>query len=327
MLQGLHLEAGQRRLAVAGGIRRHTGTDAARIVGADGQLEAGPLGCVVDDAGVEARHEHAIADLPAGDAEAGDVAGTAHAEIVGGEVCVLQERAARVQPEVAPQEHPAPRRPLHLHVALADVQTAVVVGIALRLIALDGEPERQPPRHLQAFGDLVGDGETEHAGRPPAAHAGGHELPIGVPHRADGRITGEVGRVSRRLRVAGPFTVDMTTVTSDQDRRDRQFQGRVMDTTTYPTATFKVSRPIDLPSIPAEGATTTVDVPGELTMHGTTKPVTIKISTRHSGSTVQVSGSVPVVFADWNIPNPSFAGVVTTEDHGVMEFLVSFTHA
>ena len=39
-----------------------------------------------------------------------------------------------------------------------------------------------------------------------------------------------------------------------------------------------------------------------------------------------LSGSVPVTFADYSIPNPSFAGVVTTQDHGVMEFLVNFTH-
>ena len=41
----------------------------------------------------------------------------------------------------------------------------------------------------------------------------------------------------------------------------------------------------------------------------------------------EVSGSVPVTFADWNIPNPSFGGVVTTEDHGVMEFLLNLSHA
>ena len=40
-----------------------------------------------------------------------------------------------------------------------------------------------------------------------------------------------------------------------------------------------------------------------------------------------MSGSVPVSFADWNIPNPSFGGVVTTEDQGVMEFLLNLSHA
>lgn len=36
------------------------------------------------------------------------------------------------------------------------------------------------------------------------------------------------------------------------------------------------------------------------------------------------AGRSRVVFADYGIPNPTF-GPVSTEDHGVVEFLVSFT--
>ena len=31
------------------------------------------------------------------------------------------------------------------------------------------------------------------------------------------------------------------------------------------------------------------------------------------------------MFADYNIANPSFAGTVTTDDHGTLEFLLNFT--
>ena len=37
------------------------------------------------------------------------------------------------------------------------------------------------------------------------------------------------------------------------------------------------------------------------------------------------SGSIPVVFADWGISNPSFAGFVTTQNHGLLEFLIWFS--
>ena len=36
---------------------------------------------------------------------------------------------------------------------------------------------------------------------------------------------------------------------------------------------------------------------------------------------LEVSGQIPVTFADYQIPNPSFAGV-TTKDHGILEFLL-----
>jgi hypothetical protein len=32
-----------------------------------------------------------------------------------------------------------------------------------------------------------------------------------------------------------------------------------------------------------------------------------------------------VLFSDYNIQNPSFAGFVTTQDHGLLEFLLVFT--
>jgi len=51
-----------------------------------------------------------------------------------------------------------------------------------------------------------------------------------------------------------------------------------------------------------------------------------KLAAQRSGNTIQVSGSIPITFADWSIPNPSF-GPVTTQDHGTLEFLVNFAKA
>jgi hypothetical protein len=41
-------------------------------------------------------------------------------------------------------------------------------------------------------------------------------------------------------------------------------------------------------------------------------------------SGIEVSGSIPIPFANWDIGNPSFAGFVTTQNHGVLEFLIKF---
>jgi polyisoprenoid-binding protein YceI len=141
---------------------------------------------------------------------------------------------------------------------------------------------------------------------------------------------GRTGAVTGQLTVSGSqvergsFTVDLTKVTSDQDRRDSQFQGRIMETATYPTATFKLLQPITLGSIPADGDTVTATAHGELTLHGTTKQVTVEVTIQRDGDGFEVSGSIPVIFADYAIPNPSF-GAVTTEDHGEIEFLLALT--
>jgi polyisoprenoid-binding protein YceI len=119
------------------------------------------------------------------------------------------------------------------------------------------------------------------------------------------------------------FSVDLTTVKSDSGNRDNQFRGRIMDVDAFPTATFRLTQPIDLGSIPAEGEQRTVDAIGELTLKGETKPVTIPLATSRSGGVITVKGSIDIVFADWGIPNPSF-GPASTEDHGLLEFDLRF---
>ncbi len=156
-----------------------------------------------------------------------------------------------------------------------------------------------------------------------------HETLFGQSNTAVGRTSAITGllTVSADTATAGSFTADLTTVSSDRAQRDGQFQRRIMNTSTYPTATFKLTKAVSLGSVPADGVTVTKDVTGDLTLHGTTRLVTFTVSLKRTGSTVAASGSIPVVFADYNISNPSFAGVVTTDDHGTLEFLLNFTHA
>jgi polyisoprenoid-binding protein YceI len=156
-----------------------------------------------------------------------------------------------------------------------------------------------------------------------------HETLLGQSNTATGRTSSVTGSltVSGDTVTAGSFSADLTSVASDKSQRDHQFQGRIMNTATYPTATFKLTQPIALGSEPADGVTITKQATGDLTLHGVTKSITFTVSVKKTGSTIAASGSVPIVFADYNIANPSFAGTVTTDDHGTLEFLLNFTKA
>jgi polyisoprenoid-binding protein YceI len=153
------------------------------------------------------------------------------------------------------------------------------------------------------------------------------ETLFGQSNTAVGRTSSITGSttISGTEITAGRFSVDMTSVKSDQSLRDDQFQGRIMDTAKYPTAAFVLTDPIQLGSIPAQGATITTTATGQLTLHGTTRSVTFELRARWSGSTVSVSGSIPIVFADYGIDNPS-GGPATTAHHGLLEFLLDFSH-
>jgi polyisoprenoid-binding protein YceI len=138
-------------------------------------------------------------------------------------------------------------------------------------------------------------------------------------------VTGDL-TLTGTTATAGSFTADLTQVSSDQGNRDRQFQGRIMDTATYPTATFKLTEPIALTSIPQDLVKITDQATGELTLRGKTRSVTFDVVARRNGDKIEVNGTIPITFADWGIPNPSF-GPASTEDHGVLEFILVFGRA
>jgi len=140
---------------------------------------------------------------------------------------------------------------------------------------------------------------------------------------------GETNAVTGSLTIGGTqataadFTVDMTTFVSDSDRRDGQFRGRIMDTARFPTGTFVLTSPIEFGAVPADGEQVTVQATGELTLRGTTRPVTFDLTASLQGDRIGVLGTIPVVFEDYGIPDPSF-GTISTDDEGLLEFILVF---
>jgi polyisoprenoid-binding protein YceI len=146
--------------------------------------------------------------------------------------------------------------------------------------------------------------KTEGVGRTSAV--------TGVLTIADEQVTG------------AEFTVDMTTLKSDSSRRDRQVNTRILDTATYPTATFVMNEPIELTAEALAGSDFTATVTGTLTLRGVTKDIEVTLIARLIGEVIEVNGSIELVFAEWSIPDPSLPGIVV-EDRGQLEFLLRFT--
>jgi polyisoprenoid-binding protein YceI len=146
---------------------------------------------------------------------------------------------------------------------------------------------------------------------------------FGQHAEAVGRTTSVTGSmtIAGTQVTKGSFTVDMTSVSSDRSQRDGQFQGRIMDTATYPTSSFVLTAPIQLAPVPKDGVITKYQATGKLTLHGTTKTVTIPINAKRSGNVIQVQGIFPITFSDYNIDNPS-GGPASVGNSGQMEFLL-----
>jgi len=136
-------------------------------------------------------------------------------------------------------------------------------------------------------------------------------------------VTGQFALTGATVPTAS-FTVDMTKVSSAKSIRDSQFQGRIMDTASFPTATFVLGRAIDLGRIPGEGVVVTPKATGRLTLHGNTKTISITLNTERTGNVVKVNGSVPITFSDYGIDNPS-GGPASVGNTGTLEFLLALS--
>ena len=130
-----------------------------------------------------------------------------------------------------------------------------------------------------------------------------------VLNGADVTLAGTTGQVSGSVVVgsgalsSAEVTVDVATIATDSGRRDAYFRDSVMDVGTNPTATF------------------TVTEPGELTVAGETREVQVDLSVVRTAEGVDISGLIPVTFADHGLEAPNL-GFVSVEDQGAIEFLL-----
>lgn len=158
-------------------------------------------------------------------------------------------------------------------------------------------------------------------------------------YRIDEVLTGGVNNTAtaRTDQVSGTLTIDGTVVdaaevsvdmgslssTDGNGIRDGRVRG-ALDTGTHPAATFVLTRPIDLGSVPTEGEAVSVTATGDLTLKGVTRSVDVAIEAQLSGANLLVVGNAPIVLADHDIEAPSAGRVVSIEDAGELEFQLIF---
>jgi polyisoprenoid-binding protein YceI len=162
-----------------------------------------------------------------------------------------------------------------------------------------------------------------------------------VGYRVQEELAGIGGNtvVGRTPGVGGTLTIAGTQITgvsvvadfgqlqSDNSGRDRSLRDQAIETDTFPEASFTLTAPIELGSIPVAGETITVDATGELTLHGVAKPITIRLEATLVDDTIAVVGRAPITFADYDIETPTAALVVGIDEIGELELQLFFARA
>jgi polyisoprenoid-binding protein YceI len=200
---------------------------------------------------------------------------------------------------------------------------AVVLAGVFAVFILRGS-DAPPPPTLSA--EEPASTATPATDAPSWVVAQGDETFVGYRVREEFASIGVADAVGRTGEVGGGVNVDgdhiagavleadMTTLRSDESRRDDALRTRGIETDRFPDAQFQLLEPVDL-------SRRNQRVRGELTLHGETQPIAVMVSAqRLGGETIELVGEVPIAFADFNVEPPSVAGVVTVEDKGTLEF-------
>ena len=132
-----------------------------------------------------------------------------------------------------------------------------------------------------------------------------------------GDVTGELLIEATTVR-AGSFTVDLTTITTNEERRDDKVQS-ALETSRFPSATFELTEPIELGADAATGGTVEVTGVGDLTIHGVTKEVRLPIEAKLVDGTIVLVGSLDLTFSDYGVKVPTSPSVLSVDDHGKLE--------
>jgi polyisoprenoid-binding protein YceI len=112
------------------------------------------------------------------------------------------------------------------------------------------------------------------------------------------------------------FEVDVTTLQSDEQRRDDRIRTSGLESDTFPTATFVLTEPVVLGDGPAAG---TITVVGDLTIHGVTQPVELAVDATLNGDQIELVASHTFPFSDFGMTPPNVGGFVTVEDDATLE--------
>ncbi len=120
------------------------------------------------------------------------------------------------------------------------------------------------------------------------------------------------------------ITADLTQLTSDSSRRDDTQLTGGLQIEQFPEATFTLTDPVELGSVPAAGSPIQVTASGDLTLHGVTQPVELTLQASWNGSSIiDVAGGTRVTLADFQIEPPNSA-FVAVDDVGEFEVQLAF---
>lgn len=131
----------------------------------------------------------------------------------------------------------------------------------------------------------------------------------GKANGADGTFKVESGQAS------GEARFQLASLDTGIETRTKHMKEKYLEVTKYPETRLKLNS-FALPSGLLSGDAKSEEVPfsGVLSLHGTEKPVSGKVTLERKGNTFSVDASFSVKIADYTIPNPGYLGITMADE-------------
>lgn len=142
---------------------------------------------------------------------------------------------------------------------------------------------------------------------------------LDLPNDAIGETSGVTGTIAADAKgniivSESRFTVDVTTLKSDKDRRDNFVRRRVLETEANPSVTFvpKSVKGVTLP-LPKSGRRS-FEIVGDLTVKGQTRPAVWKVDAQFAADRITGAATTSFTFADYGIEQPRVPVVLSVDE-------------
>jgi len=153
---------------------------------------------------------------------------------------------------------------------------------------------------------------------------------IDFPNDAVGTTTGVKGSIQLlpdgSIAPGSKLVVDLKALTSDQNMRDGYIRSRTLQTDQFPEAVFVPKQVTGVPKMVPSAGQVGVQLSGDLTIHGVTKPVTFKGIATFDARSSMVSGRAltSFSFSDFGLTKPTLARLMSVGDTITLELVYKF---
>jgi polyisoprenoid-binding protein YceI len=151
---------------------------------------------------------------------------------------------------------------------------------------------------------------------------------LGVPSTANGKTKDISGAfyltadgTALDTSQTSQFTVDLTTLTSDQSRRDQRVQN-ALETGQFPTATFTAESVSGLATPITDGVQVSFQLTGTLDLHGVQRKVIWDVKATRQANVISAIATLDFNFSDYDINPPNIGGFVSVQDHGQLQAVI-----